>query len=131
MSDPLAERLSRLTPDGTGLDRDGLLFSAGRLSARPNRPWQALAAALGVAWALTLFFLWPRPEPGPVSEPPRQAAPAEPSGPTSPAGPEMWLLTRQVLRGSAESLPAPTTVTDPAPPAEPLHVYTTHSWRFE
>ena len=46
MSEPLAERLSRFTPDGSGLDRDALLFAAGRASARPNRRWVALAAAL-------------------------------------------------------------------------------------
>ena len=51
MSEPLAERLSRFTPDGAGLDRDSLLFAAGRASARPSRRWQALAAALAASRA--------------------------------------------------------------------------------
>ena len=37
MSEPILERLSRFTPDAGRLDRDALLFAAGRESARPNR----------------------------------------------------------------------------------------------
>ena len=64
MSEPLAEHLSRFTPDATGLDRDALLFAAGRAAARANRKWQALAAALTLSQVLTLVCLWPRtPQP--------------------------------------------------------------------
>jgi hypothetical protein len=63
MSEPLAERLSRFTPDGAGLDRDSLLFAAGRASARPSRRWQALAAALAASQLLTLVCLWPHTPP--------------------------------------------------------------------
>ena len=34
MSEPFAERLSRFTPDGGGLDRDALLFAARTRSVR-------------------------------------------------------------------------------------------------
>ena len=39
MSEPILERLNRFTPDAGGLDRDALLFAAGRESAaaRPVR----------------------------------------------------------------------------------------------
>jgi hypothetical protein len=47
--EPVVERLSRFTPDAGGLDRDSLLFAAGRASARPNRPWVALAAGLALS----------------------------------------------------------------------------------
>jgi hypothetical protein len=59
MSEPLAERLSRFTPDATGLDRDALLFAAGRASVRPSRRWQTLAGVLAVSQLLTLVCLWP------------------------------------------------------------------------
>ena len=70
--DPLAERLSRFTPDGSALDRDALLFAAGRASARPRRGWAAVAGALAASQLLTLVLLWPAPRPGaaPVAETP-------------------------------------------------------------
>jgi hypothetical protein len=58
MSEPI-ERLSQFTPNIGKLDRDTLLFEAGRASARPNRRWQALAAALSGVQVLTLAFLLP------------------------------------------------------------------------
>src|SRR5262245_37160929 len=60
MSEPFLERLSRLTPDAGGLDRDALLYAAGCSSARPNRGWIALAGALAVSQVVSLFLLWPR-----------------------------------------------------------------------
>jgi hypothetical protein len=63
MSEPLAEHLSRFTPDPTGLDRDALLFAAGRASARANRKWQALVGTLALSQVLTLVLLWPRTPP--------------------------------------------------------------------
>lgn len=62
--DPFLERLSGFTPDAAGLDRDALLFAAGRASARPSRRWQALAGTLAACQLLTLgLLLWPRPAP--------------------------------------------------------------------
>jgi hypothetical protein len=63
MSEPFIERLSRFTPDAGGLDRDFLLYAAGRASVRPNRTWIALAAALAVTQPLFLILLWPRTTP--------------------------------------------------------------------
>ena len=59
MSEPFLERLSRFTPS-TGLDRDGLLYEAGRRSARPNRAWTASTSVLAVTQVLSLVLLWPR-----------------------------------------------------------------------
>ena len=61
MPEPIAERLSRFTPDGAKLDRDALLFAAGRASVRPQRGWAILAGALAAAQVLTLVLLWPVP----------------------------------------------------------------------
>src|SRR5437763_16773397 len=66
MPEPFLERLSRFTPDGSGLDRDALLFAAGRASARPHRGWIVAAGALAACQVLTLALLWPRPAP-PIS----------------------------------------------------------------
>jgi hypothetical protein len=57
MSESFLERLSRFTPDAGKLERDALLFAAGRRSARPNRGWVALAAALAGTQTLSLALL--------------------------------------------------------------------------
>jgi hypothetical protein len=62
MSEPIAERLSKLTPDASGLDRDALLFAAGKASVRPSRRWQALCGVFAVSQAVTFALLfWPAP----------------------------------------------------------------------
>jgi hypothetical protein len=89
MSEPILERLTRFTPDAGGLDRDALLFAAGRSSARPSLGWMMLATLLASTQALSLVFLWPHPTLPParfavsvaaVPEPPATAPPR-----TSPA----------------------------------------------
>ncbi len=107
MSDPLAERLSRFTPDAAGLDRDALLFAAGRASVRPRRAWPVLAGALALGQALTLALLWPKPTPaGGDGAEPSPPAFLEPSSP-SPAAPEAWALSRRLPADSEEELPLP------------------------
>jgi hypothetical protein len=69
MSESLAEHLSRFTPDATGLERDALLFAAGRASVRANSKWQALAGTLALSQVLTLVLLWPRTPPLQTSTP--------------------------------------------------------------
>lgn len=59
MSEPFIERLSRFTPDAGGLDRDALLYAAGRASAHPNRIWIALAATLALTQPVSLMLVWP------------------------------------------------------------------------
>jgi hypothetical protein len=62
MSESIVERLNRFTPDGSSLDRDALLFKAGRASARPNWRLRILTAALAATQLVTLAMLrWPRP----------------------------------------------------------------------
>jgi hypothetical protein len=61
MSEPYLERLSKFTPDAGKLDRDAMLFAAGRASARPNRRWVTLTALLAGTQALSLTLLWPHP----------------------------------------------------------------------
>jgi hypothetical protein len=97
MHEPLAERLSKLTPDAGGLDRDALLFAAGRASVRRGRAWPALAGVLAASQLLTLVLLWPRETP--TMTPPladvKQTAPAEPAPPAHDPS-ELWSLRRRL-----------------------------------
>jgi hypothetical protein len=103
MSDPLADRLSRLTPDAANLDRDGLLFAAGRASARPNRIWKVLAAILALSQMTQLAVLWPHSKPPviPISEPSISIEPESPPTKPSPTGGSL------VLRNLPDSLDDP------------------------
>jgi hypothetical protein len=70
MSESFAERLSRLTPEASGIDRDALMFAAGKASVRRGRVWPALAGTLAACQVLTLALLWPRgfDQPGPIAK---------------------------------------------------------------
>ena len=48
--DPIA-RLAKFTPAAGGLDRDAVVFAAGRASVRHGPVWPALAGALALSWA--------------------------------------------------------------------------------
>jgi hypothetical protein len=80
MSEPSLERLSRFTPDAGGLDRDALLFAAGRGSARPNRGWMSLASLLAGTQALSLVLLWLHSSPPAADLAVRVAAVTAPPG---------------------------------------------------
>jgi hypothetical protein len=69
--DPMTERLGQFTPDAAGLDRDAILFAAGRRSARASRVWPVLVGLLIATQTFTLVTLWPRsPEASPEVEAP-------------------------------------------------------------
>ena len=106
MSEPLAERLSRFTPDAAGLDRDTLLFAAGRASARPNRRWQVITGALAVCQLLTLMGLWPRTPPAPISPPTVAVRPSELGPPLTPRDPsELGVLSERLLASEGNWIP--------------------------
>jgi hypothetical protein len=125
MSEPLAERLSRFTPDGSGLDRDELLFAAGRASARPNRAWAALAGVLAAGQLLTLALLWPRAAPPAVppyvAPQPIQVVEA-PSPPPARDPSVLWSLRQRLLDG-AGGLPRPTPTAAMVPSGPPLRAF--------
>jgi hypothetical protein len=121
MSEPSLERLSRFTPDAGGLDRDALLYVAGRRSARPNRAWIALAAALAVSQALTLALLWPRPAPPAVSPlpPPAVAPPAPELYEGTGESPGVWSIhhgLQDLERDDASRSTRAGTIEDSGPP---------------
>jgi hypothetical protein len=124
MSEPLAESLSRFTPNAEELNRDALLFAAGRASVRPSRRWQALAGALAVAQLLTLVCLWPR-------TPPPAAMPFASSGqphsdpmpmPTEP-NPSQWRELHQRMLDRDLDYPPPSSEEPMAPPDPPLRAF--------
>jgi hypothetical protein len=118
MSEPI-DRLSRFTPDATGLDRDRLLFEAGRAAARPNRRWRAVCAALSASQLLTLTVLcWPRPVEPPVHPMPLLVKQAPQTAPPA----SLWHLRDQALvnDGNLPSLPPTEQV---AAVQTPLHAF--------
>lgn len=55
--DPLVRKLSQFTPSMAGVNRDDLLFAAGRASAPRSGKWMVLAGILGASQTLTLALL--------------------------------------------------------------------------
>lgn len=105
MSEPTVEQLSRFTPHTGKLDRNALLFEAGRASARPNRGWMGLSAMLASTQVLALVLVWRQSEM--ASNPGRQtidqvaaATPHSPTGEhvvqTLPAESHIWSVRHQV-----------------------------------
>ncbi len=75
MSEDLTKKLSQFTP--VHLDRDAILFAAGRASARPKRIWKWTTLVLLITQSLTIGWLLlrsnpqpntPEPNPAPVTE---------------------------------------------------------------
>ncbi len=123
MSGSFLERLSRFTPDAGRLDRDALLFAAGRGSARPNRAWIALTAVLAGTQALSLALLWPHAAPPAAGLPvPMATATAPPSAVAvssaeTPAGPSLWSVRHRLLESQGEDhAPGSTTLIAGEPP---------------
>jgi hypothetical protein len=85
----MTDRLSRFTPNGAGLDRDAILFAAGRRSARSSRLWPLVAGMLAATQALTLVMLWPAPAQV-VSVPVDGHRPVEWTVPPASSPADMW-----------------------------------------
>ncbi len=105
MPDEIIDRLSRFTPTAGGINRDALLFEAGRASVHPSRGWKVLATALVATQALSLALMLPhfavdRPRGLPPTE--FVAAPStghEPTATLASPDPRFWSahLTLQQL----------------------------------
>ena len=116
----MTDRLSRFTPSAPGLDRDAILFAAGRRSARGSWLWKALAGLFATTQVVTLLALWPRPQPaGTFVGPPPAVAPAAPAEPPPPPGsPPADVWTAGSRPDVVQSPPTLSTVeyVDPGPP---------------
>jgi hypothetical protein len=128
MPEPFLERLSRFTPDGGGLDRDALLFAAGRGSARANGGWKAIATLLAASQVLSLVLLWPqRVPPGgglSVAVNDLEVRPADResvSHASAQVGSGVWSVRGSLLQAEAEERPsAAITFIDSDPPLRTL-----------
>ena len=123
MSESLAERLSRFTPDGGGLDRDALLFAAGRASAQPRRCWPALTGVLAASQLLTLLLLWPRTPPAAPFVAHSPAVAAESPAPSMPPDPSSWQALRGRISTLEGELPTPAGEDSFVPAEPPLHAF--------
>jgi hypothetical protein len=123
MSEPLLERLSRFTPDAGGLDRDALLFAAGRGSARPNHGWKTLATLLASTQVLSLVLLWLHSIPPAgrltvaVAAAPTPPGTFEPRTSEPSANPALWSTRQSLMKPVGDDLPDDTvTLIDSGPP---------------
>jgi hypothetical protein len=93
----MTDRLSRFAPNAPGLDRDAILFAAGRRSARGSWLWKAAVGLLAASQAVTLVVLWPAPATtiSPVV-PPAALGPAAQPEPPPPSPPsDVWTAGSQ------------------------------------
>ena len=128
----VADALAALTPRPAHLDRDGLLFEAGRRSARPGRIWPLSTLGVGIVACVLAVALFVRPEPPTVvhwvqvDRPPTEApqanvAPAPPGNAlefdetTLPLG-SYWRLQQSALRVGVEHMPMADADAAVAPP---------------
>jgi hypothetical protein len=112
MPEDVTAKLAAFTP--TGLDRDAVLFAAGKAAGRRS-VWKWLAATLAVSNAVTLAALaWPKPSPVVIVEPPPAVQPEPENAPYGPPAPSSYLaLLKDVDAGrtpalaDGHSLPSP------------------------
>ena len=100
----MTDRLSRFTPNAPGLDRDAILFAAGKRAGRGSWAWKVVAILLAVSQAVTLVALWPREVPTviPIAPPQVIVPPADRALPApSPPG-DVW-----TVRSSPDVIQAP------------------------
>ena len=121
MSESFLQRLSRFTPDAGSLQRDALLFAAGRGSARPGRGWKTLAMALAGTQSISLALLWPQllssPPSVPVPVATRSSSPVESRVVEPPVDPGMWSAASRLQDIETDARPAEAvTFVDNEPP---------------
>jgi hypothetical protein len=112
--------LSRLTPNRGKIDRDALIFAAGRRSAGKNRGWKAMTGILVAGQLLTLAFLGPHPAASRPSNQVRIASdrPEQVERGTTAPLPSEWLQLRESLL-AGERMPAPKESNEALVPDDP------------
>ena len=123
--DPLLGPLARFRPTTVGIDRDAMLFAAGRASAPKAREWKFITAVLTISHLamLGIWFAGPRAErlpngpPALVAERPLDLLPSPADEPLTAAS--YGELARWRDRGELPSSPP---VADPALPHPALSV---------
>lgn len=127
--DPCIDKLARFTPNPAALDRDALLFNAGRTSVKSSRVWPILTVVLGMSQVMTLIFFWQ--ESAPIMQPvspgttPAYMLPASevsPVLPASPIDPSLWTLQHRWL-DQTEIPPVPPAAENTVDSPPPLTVF--------
>ncbi len=125
MPEDVIAKLGQFTPT-SGLDRDELLFQAGRASAPSSRGWKLAVGllALGQLGTALAWGAWPRPEPVivrvPVEAPPPTLSESADDAPIRvPGASSYFVMSRWVSNGT---LPTPEPTSDTT--AEPTVVLT-------
>ena len=111
--DPLAAKLAGLAPARPGLNRDRVMFDAGRASARPNRWWKVACLTLAVGQATAGLLLLRRND-RPAAPPVPPAPAAEPASRVEPPASGTWGW----LRTHGDEMPA-SSPAEVGPPAGP------------
>jgi hypothetical protein len=113
--DPLIDQLAGFTPAPAAVDRDAILFEAGKAAGRRSRVWPALTGLLAATQAATLALWMMQPLPPTVANKaraPKDERPPPRDAPPTAIAEVMPLLPVQdpaLLRPAAELVP-------PAPP---------------
>jgi hypothetical protein len=113
--------MAKFTP--TSVDRDAILYAAGRASAPSCRPWQVACAGLLTlqAVAVAVLLTYPLPTPA-VAEPlPTPTVVPEEPQPRQPPDPSSYLA----LMAHFDDPPPPLPSGSFAPPSQPLTVRST------
>jgi hypothetical protein len=124
--DPLIRQLSKFTPNSGGLDRDALIFAAGKSSAKPNRRWKVLASALVTSQVITLgLFLWPANVPSMPETHQQSFVAIEPQPPAQTKNDDLrkYLQLRERLLSGDGNLPPPELYDSEWPDEWPLRVF--------
>lgn len=111
-NDPVIQALRGFTPEAPTVDRDQLMYQAGRRAARSPRIWPSLAAALLITQTLTLgLWLGQRGEERPSLS--RESVPlAETVPPGRPPNPHSYAALRKTI---FDPVPDRHTVKEPGP----------------
>jgi hypothetical protein len=117
MSEDVTEKLGRFSPKA--VDRDAMLFEAGRASAKPSRFWKVATFGLLLSQSLTLgLWLWPRSSPTLPTTPPKVSPTILDDTPPPPPDPY------SILALSRNPDTVSTGVTSPGPSRTPLTAFT-------
>jgi hypothetical protein len=117
--DPLIDKLAHFNPVSSTIDRDAMLFAAGRASASRSRGWIALASMLACSQVATLAFLItsvrngqiPSPNGLSVAQMPFESSADQPSAQQLAADSYGQLMRQWEENG----LPLPKPIMDPVP----------------
>lgn len=119
MSDPIPA-LQKFTP--TGIDRDAVLFAAGRASAPSGRGWKWVSAGLAITQVATFTVWFATTRPVPPGEPPAVPAPfnIDPANPPTELDPNSVLVLARHFDPDAPLAHSPAVA---GPPRRPLSVH--------